>query len=130
MTTTTPPLTPATNAADALTAAAEVIEQQGHAKGVFFSKDGCYCALGALDLVANPHREGDDLHAEEHIDERPEDYPIYVEARGALAETIRANSTRTLSTSPFVVVTEWNDDVLTTADDVVAAMRTAAENLR
>jgi hypothetical protein len=108
--------TPVPTVAGALTVAADLIEEHGHARGVFQNADGCLCAIGALRLAVFGKVTSD----------VPEDERtgLYYRARTALAAQVEPLSPQHLIGGKVCVVS-WSD--FSTQAEVVAALRAAAE---
>ncbi|WP_162959335.1 DUF6197 family protein [Micromonospora tulbaghiae] len=110
-------LPPDTPAADILTAAADVIAQRGKCEGAYTDRQGRVCALGALRLVLTgeaeprPFAPGDRGRQVAYIDA--------FTALGRHLEAVDANAP---------AIYEWSD--ASTQDQVVAAMRAAADRAR
>ena len=100
-----------------LTQAADLIEKKGLTKGSYVNDDCELCVEGALRqaMFGDPCKLG--IGTEELI-------PIEVR----LAKHLRPRADVTGSFAPFFIITEWNDDPATTKEDVVAALRAAAED--
>lgn len=88
--------------------AADVLERDGWTQGAFHSLDGCHCAAGALELAVGL-RVNDEAHDERYID----------------AVRWLGNHVDVRPTS--LAVFAWNDTPGRTADEVIAALRAAAD---
>jgi hypothetical protein len=89
-----------------LRAAAEVLERDGWTQGVYHDlESGCRCAQGALDSIYGAHE------AEGSYDQAVEEA-----ANDHLAAVIG---------TPRII--SWNDEPGRTADEVIAALRAAAD---
>lgn len=90
-----------------LRAAADVIERDGWTQGRYHSADGCHCALGAIVVATTGRALDPDVDDEAWTDRY----------RTAVAVLDRHIGRHTPS---------FNDDPSTTADEVTAALRSAA----
>ncbi|WP_149030285.1 hypothetical protein [Kitasatospora sp. MBT66] len=100
--------------------AAEIIEKDGLAKGVYKDADGCHCALGALNAALDNGFVGiNDDHGGAAI------------ASEGLAEWITyADHLNTQVPDEYGDVPEWNDEPERTAAEVAAFLRKAGKDLQ
>lgn len=97
-----------------LLTSADLIEERGHAKGVFQDTKGCLCAIGALRLAAFGT-----------IGDLPPDTKLYAGARLALGAQIELLAPGQYRFGRAVSVVSWSD--ASTQAEVVATLRAAAE---
>lgn len=108
---------------EALRRAADYLSRNGHIQGNLYQyNEGApmpsACALGALRMVA---RESDGGWLQ---------MPTYAEACHRLVEHLRnqgAIPNEYVDIDPSALIPMWNDDPSTTAEDVILAMKMAAE---
>lgn len=93
--------------------AADVIRVRGWHQGAYQGKDGCVCALGALNLAA-----GRLAHSDWFL------YPDAGDAAEALRRHLRVNGLITDQS-----IDEWNDESCRTVDEVLDALEGAAKDV-
>jgi hypothetical protein len=96
-----------------LRAAADVLERDGWTQGVYVANDGCRCALGAILGVVDPEADTPSWFADAEQQQR------FTFAADALIKAMDFNL--------GLYLVDWNDDPGRTADEVIAALRAAAD---
>ena len=90
-----------------LNEAADVLAERGWCKGVYYSSDGKYCALGAIMSVCDKHGIGHNTE---------------FEAKKVLCEQINPENKLITSTS----ISDWNDKTAKNVDEVIDMLHKAA----
>ncbi|MFF4403658.1 hypothetical protein [Streptomyces sp. NPDC001404] len=109
-----------TRPAAVLAAAADYLQTHGWVQGMFRTKAGSVCAMGAIAAVL-PNQPTRMIHPGEKA------------ALQALADHLdlkpAPGDTEPLAGHPGTLVTHWNDHAVSHVTEVIAAMRSAANHL-
>lgn len=105
--------------ADHLDAAADYIERHGWTQRHMVAGDGSVCAIGALGMTERLHGEFNSARSA---------FALAATIRDLFPTILNCHCNR--AGCAIGIVEDWNDEINTTKDDVVAAMQKTANELR